>query len=159
MKLRACLLAAALLAAVSPAAGDWLDFGDIPSNNTDIRLESDTTVWDLSAILVDSDRTDAMKVTLSDGTTVLTVDTQTPGITLGANTVPRADSTYDLGSTAVRWANIWTDSITATGGSITGITDLAVADGGTGRLMPATAATNLGSGHLDQRAGVGRSTG
>jgi hypothetical protein len=46
---------------------------------------------------------------------------------------PYSASTVDLGS------------ITVTGGSITGITDLAVADGGTGASTAAAARTNLGS--------------
>lgn len=42
-------------------------------------------------------------------------------------------------------ANIASSSINVTGGSITGITDLAVADGGTGSSTAAGALTNLGA--------------
>ena len=53
-------------------------------------------------------------------------------VVASASVLPSADSSHDLGSTSVRWANVWSDNVTATGGTITGITDLAVADGGTG---------------------------
>ncbi len=51
-----------------------------------------------------------------------------------------ARGTLGLGTIATQAAN----SVTITGGSITGITDLAVADGGTGASTAANARTNLG---------------
>lgn len=61
-------------------------------------------------------------------------------------------TTLGLGSIATQVAS----SVSITGGSITGITDLAVADGGTGAGDAATARTNLGaaatSGNLSQFA-------
>lgn len=53
-----------------------------------------------------------------------------------------ARATLGLGSIATQAAN----SVAITGGSITGITDLAVADGGTGASDAAGARTNLGAG-------------
>ncbi len=53
-----------------------------------------------------------------------------------------ARATLGLGSISTQAAN----SVAITGGSITGITDLAVADGGTGSSTASGARTNLGSG-------------
>lgn len=53
---------------------------------------------------------------------------------------PSARTTLGLGTMAVQNGN----SVTITGGSITGITDLDIADGGTGASTAANARTNLG---------------
>jgi cytoskeletal protein CcmA (bactofilin family) len=45
--------------------------------------------------------------------------TTTAGIVSGSNIISDADSTDDLGSTGVRWANLWVDNITM-GGTIAG---------------------------------------
>jgi hypothetical protein len=51
---------------------------------------------------------------------------------------PKTTNTYDLGSTSLRWKDLFINgtatlnSVAISGGTITGITDLAVADGGTG---------------------------
>lgn len=58
----------------------------------------------------------------------------------GAANATSARSNLGLGSMAVQNA----DSVAVTGGSISGITDLAVADGGTGASTAAAARSNLG---------------
>jgi len=74
------------------------------------------------------------------GTAALT-DLPSFGRTLIANTsAADARSDLSLGSIATQNSN----SVTLTGGTITGITDLAVADGGTGASNAADARTNLG---------------
>lgn len=60
----------------------------------------------------------------------------------GATTASGARTNLGLGSIATQNSN----SVTITGGSISGITDLAVADGGTGASTAADARTNLGLG-------------
>jgi len=60
----------------------------------------------------------------------------------GATTASGARTNLGLGSIATQNTN----SVTITGGSITGITDLAIADGGTGASTAADARTNLGLG-------------
>lgn len=74
--------------------------------------------------------------------------------TFGASLVDDADAsaartTLGLGSIATQASS----SVSITGGSISGITDLAVADGGTGASDAATARTNLGVDYttLDER--------
>lgn len=58
----------------------------------------------------------------------------------GATTVPAARTALGLGTVATQNSN----NINITGGSITGITDLALADGGTGASSATQARTNLG---------------
>ena len=60
----------------------------------------------------------------------------------GATTASGARTNLGLGSIATQNSN----SVTITGGSITGIADLAIADGGTGASTAADARTNLGLG-------------
>ena len=60
----------------------------------------------------------------------------------GSTTAPDARTALGLGSIATQNAS----SVSITGGSITGITDLAVADGGTGASTAPDARTNLGLG-------------
>ena len=60
----------------------------------------------------------------------------------GATTASGARTNLGLGSIATQNSN----SVTITGGSITGISDLAIADGGTGASTAADARTNLGLG-------------
>jgi hypothetical protein len=59
----------------------------------------------------------------------------------GASTAANARTNLGLGTIATQNAN----AVSVTGGSITGITDLAVADGGTGASTAANARTNLGA--------------
>jgi len=57
---------------------------------------------------------------------------------ISGSVLPDADDTYDLGSSTKEWKDLYIDgtayldSATITAGTITGITDLVVADGGTG---------------------------
>jgi hypothetical protein len=86
------------------------------------------------------------------GTTNRTLDISASNVTIstaGAALIDDADAsaqrtTLGLGTVATQNSN----NVTITGGSISGITDLAVADGGTGASDAATARTNLGLGSI-----------
>jgi hypothetical protein len=67
----------------------------------------------------------------------------------GATDAATARTNLGLGSMATQAAG----SVAITGGSITGITDLAIADGGTGASTAANARTNLGLGTAATMAG------
>jgi hypothetical protein len=70
------------------------------------------------------------------------------GSTWVAESGSTARTSLGLGTIATQAAS----SVSITGGSITGITDLAVADGGTGASDAATARTNLGLGTISTQA-------
>jgi hypothetical protein len=84
-------------------------------------------------------------------------DVYTPGTitAAGRDLLDDADAatqrtTLGLGSIATQAAN----NVSITGGSVTGITDLAIADGGTGASTVANARTNLGLGTLATQNGT-----
>ena len=66
----------------------------------------------------------------------------------GATTATAARTNLGLGSISTQSSS----SVSITGGSITGITDLAIADGGTGASDAATARTNLGLGSISTQS-------
>ena len=79
-----------------------------------------------------------------DGNAAVTGYAFTPAgttITLTLSSAAQARTNLGLGTISTQNSN----SVTITGGSITGITDIAVADGGTGSSNAAGARTNLGA--------------
>jgi hypothetical protein len=82
------------------------------------------------------------------------------GVSATADVMLRANNFSDIGNVGVARANLGIGSLASqdstlvniTGGSITGITDLAVADGGTGASDAGTARTNLGLGSIATQA-------
>ena len=92
----------------------------------DVVVSSSGTVW-----TIDTGAVTNTKIASDAVTTVKILD--------GAVTVAK---TSGFGSIATQASS----SVTITGGSITGITDLAIADGGTGASTAANARTNLGLG-------------
>jgi hypothetical protein len=105
------------------------------------------------SIAVGSNLTANTILTLTTGATSnRTLDISASNVTIstaGAALIDDADAsaqrtTLGLGTISTQNAN----AVSITGGSITGITDLAVADGGTGASDAATARTNLGVGTL-----------
>jgi hypothetical protein len=78
------------------------------------------------------------------------------GVSATADVMLRANNFSDIGNVGVARANLGIGSLASqdstlvniTGGSITGITDLAIADGGTGASDAGTARTNLGLGTM-----------
>jgi hypothetical protein len=104
------------------------------------------------SIAVGSNLTSNTTLTLTTGTSSRTLDISASNVTVstaGAALIDDADAsaqrtTLGLGTIATQNSN----NVSITGGSITGITDLAVADGGTGASDASTARTNLGIGTI-----------
>jgi hypothetical protein len=80
----------------------------------------------------------AAALTVTPPATITGLITATGGITSGSNIVSDTDSTDDLGTSSVRWANVYTDSIGDTGQDLT----------------IAATTTNLPSGHVTDYAGA-----
>lgn len=126
--------------------------GTIVANASGISIR-DADASNVMTIAVGSNLTANTTLTLTTGaTTNRTLDISATNVTVsvaGAALIDDADAaaqrtTLGLGTIATQNAN----NVSITGGSITGITDLAVADGGTGASDAATARTNLGVGTI-----------
>lgn len=88
--------------------------------------------------------------TSAEGAPVTVLGPAQEWIADGTALYPKTDDTYDLGKSGAEIKDIYVDGVayldsaTITAGTITGITDLAVADGGTGASTASGARTNLG---------------
>ena len=126
--------------------------GTIVANASGISIR-DADASNVMTIAVGSNLTANTTLTLTTGaTTNRTLDISATNVTVsvaGAALIDDADAsaqrtTLGLGTISTQNSN----NVSITGGSITGITDLAVADGGTGASDAATARTNLGIGTM-----------
>ena len=140
--------AGTLTLADNQISGDKVEGGTIAA--TTITTLTSTTV---NATTVDTTNLEVTSLKAKDGTTAGTVANTTGVVTLTSLVATTADingGTVDgttVGASvpaAGTFSTLSSGSATITGGSISGITDLAVADGGTGASDAGTARTNLG---------------
>lgn len=125
--------------------------GSIVANASSLSVR-DSDGSHVLTFAVGSNLTSNTTLTLTTGTSNRTLDISSANVTIstaGAALIDDADAsaqrtTLGLGTIATQNSN----NVSITGGSVTGITDLAVADGGTGASDAATARTNLGVGTL-----------
>lgn len=126
--------------------------GSIIANASSLSiLDSDAS--NIMTLAVGSNLTANTTLTLTTGASSnRTLDISAANVTIstaGAALIDDADAsaqrtTLGLGTVATQNAN----NVTITGGSVTGITDLAIADGGTGASDASAARTNLGLGTI-----------
>jgi hypothetical protein len=93
------------------------------------EYDSVNTQFEFSATDIDGGGTDGIVFTVNDGTDDVSftggistdgIAAPTTGITSGGNIVSDTDSTDDLGTPSVRWANLYVDDITLTTSLTTG---------------------------------------
>lgn len=101
-----------------------------------------------------SDGPDVTEKTVYSGTGVATAlkvgtgSASVDNVKIDGNTISTTDTNGNLTLAPNGTGNVAISNAAITGGSITGITDLAVADGGTGASSAAAARTNLGCGTM-----------
>ena len=90
-------------------------YTSIPAADGQLDLVADTEIQ-IAATTVDINGAVEISGTTAQVGVLTTTATQvaTGGITSGSNIVSDTDSTDDLGTTSVRWANLYVDAITAT---------------------------------------------
>lgn len=141
---------------ITHSAGSLAFSGTVDLGNTGLRLR-DTNASHWLTISPGSDLTADRTLTIATGDAARTVTLQTDFTvtSAGAALMDDADAsaqrtTLGLGTIATQAAS----SVAITGGSITGITDLAVADGGTGASSAQAACKNIGAVWLAGSTGV-----
>jgi hypothetical protein len=106
---------------------------------TDLNAEFDNIINNITSGGVDADNIDLTDVYAWSGAHTFAGTVGITGVTThGGNVVSDTDSTDDLGTSSVRWANLFVDSIGDTGQDLT----------------IAATTTNLPSGHVTDYAGA-----
>ena len=134
------------------ASGANTNLTSVYLDNTGLKLKDTNATHGLS-LVPGSNITADRALTITTGDADRTLDISAGSVTVstaGAALIDDADAsaqrtTLGLGTIATQAAN----SVSITGGSVTGITDLAVADGGSGASTAAGAATAFGVGTGD----------
>lgn len=122
------------------------------------NLTGSTVASTYDQLLHINDGPEATEKTVYSGTGVATavkIGTQSASvdnIRLDGNTISTVNTNGNLNLTPDGTGSVAVAKVLITGGSITGITDLAVADGGTGASTAADARTNLGLGTIATQA-------
>ena len=98
----------------------YLTMGSATDGDYLLRYSASNTALELSTANSDGSGTDAVVIDIQDGTDDVRVrggfstnnaTAPTTGIKTGGNIVSDTDSTDDLGTTSVRWANVYTDAV------------------------------------------------
>ena len=143
--------AAATSATSAISAFDSFDDRYLGAKSSEPTLDNDGNALIVGALYFDSTDS-AMKV--YDGATWNIAYADSTGVLLSVNNLSdlssaaTARSNLGLGTIATQASN----AVSITGGSISGITDLAIADGGTGASTAENARTNLGLGTMATQA-------
>ena len=98
----------------------YLTLGSATDGDYFLRYSASNTALELSTTNADGSGTNAVVVDIQDGTDDVRVrggfstdnnTAPTTGIKVGGNVLSDTDSTDDLGTTSVRWANVYTDAV------------------------------------------------